>query len=694
MSFKHIIKPFLAVAAASALILVSCTETDDINDAVGYLSCPILDVDLTVDNLVGTKAVALPDVPDPNLSEIKFVIKQDDKVIETVDEPWTEPKVMRVGQYKIEAIVGQKNAFGAPYYSSGEVPVEITALNKSTLEMTLSVANSLVYIELSPDLAKHFTYMSSTLNDYPALCNEWIYVPSGVAMTLHLTGNSSANVATTLDFPLGQSEARKAYHVVCDLKTEGFPAISLPDQQAGAWATRLYINPATVSGNISEANKAKMVYEVSASEDDWSNPSVAEKIEGDYYVVKGLKNDSQYYVRASIGQLTSNIVGPITVNDNLPGTTVTLAHNNASDPNVVLSCTNSTLDLNLTGILKTLYDANLLNVSAELKRGNDIVRTSSSSAGVMDGEVSTWPYLPQGTDAYSLTVSHKLSTESSYVTSSAINGFDSPAPEFIVKLGKSYSSYDYGVGNPDNGISKDAVFANKLTGEKSETIFDVGITSWGISEELISNTKYSYIRTVEFKLDGVDKTAPAVGSTTTFTNLSWDSHVISAKTTFDGFTSSDSRTHYITGLPYSHDFHATQTIPGNWIAKNIKWESTSQTTKLVICYNGSDGYLISPKFNFTGTVEYNVEAQYYSTWGSTIKLYVGATSTNNSTASTYDSYDIDSNNKLGENHISCSKTLNISSTGYPYVSIYHNKHNSSASPWDYLCVYEFHLKYK
>ena len=87
--FNNIIK------AAAILVLsgfVSCVEMEDPQaGAVGYLAVPSLDVDVTVDNLVLTKAApALPSVQTPDEEDVTFIVREQGSDADLLGgKPWT-----------------------------------------------------------------------------------------------------------------------------------------------------------------------------------------------------------------------------------------------------------------------------------------------------------------------------------------------------------------------------------------------------------------------------------------------------------------------------------------------------------------------------------------------------------------------------------------------------------------------------
>ncbi len=637
----NIFKPFL-VLALSALAFASCMQQvdEEMVSATGYLSAPALDVDVTVEDLMGTKAVEGFTVDQPNVADFRYVVKDKDGAVKYDATGLWESLMLPVGKYSVEAFHGT-NGFGAPYFY-GKTPSDavIAAGRQNTPNLTAQVNNAVVRVRVDSDFAKHFTLSSVELTSDGVTKTltaveiaDWYFVPSGAELTIKLIGESNAGVYKEFTHVITPS-AKSANDIVCRQDGNNMPSITLPDQSAGAWATRLYITPATFT-NISAANQAKLVYEVIPEGGDWASAKAAEQIEGQYYVVKDLSNGSRYTVRARIGNLTAEQT--VEVKENIPGTTVALVHDNNDDPNVMLSGTNATLNLNLSGVLATLNSKGLLQLSTSLKKSGALVRSSSVAAGVMTGETSSWPYLPQGND-YALTVSHKLSTETDYIPSSEIGGFVSKPPVFGITLGKSYTSYDYGVGNADNGFSKNTDKANKEC--KPESLYDAGV-SWNISSTLMSSDLYKTGRFVNVFLTqgGTPKTTytPTSFSTSTsyavgeITDLEWKQYEVSAEVSFDNVkNTTETRTHHITGLPYN------ATPPKD--TGTYYWTKTGGTTAVKFLDNRASlststgkPSIYSPAFNIPVAVSVGVKvtsvAVIYGNWSykNTYLVNIGST---------------------------------------------------------------------
>ncbi len=568
---------FIAVALAAASAFASCVQMEDPqDDAVGYLCFPGVEVDVAVEDILQTKALNV-DVPRPNESAIEYVITDNNGEPTEKTGPW-EPMKMPVGSYSISAASGT-NGFGAPYFT-GSYSGTIAALAQETPELKMVLSNSLVNLSVASALDGHFNLESVKLESEAveepvtfaaASIPEWYFVPAGAVLKITFSGSSSTGSDAAFVHSFTPS-AKVAYKVICGKSENNLPTITLPDQQSGAWATRLYIDPATVSGSISDDNRAKLVYEVIPEGGDWSGAVAAEQISGDYYVVKGLTNGAGYKVRARIGNLVSDVKS-VTVMENLEGVGVESEHYEDAGGN--LAGTNSTLSVSLPGIIGTLNAAGLLELTGySLSNGTSEVRTATAPGLMIQS--SGWPYLPQGSN-YILTIHHKLSNESATV-SSTNTGFTSPSPKSFMSISlTSYSSYDkYLENNKDAANAMDAF-----------TIKTLGAT-WTVSSDLMNNSNYR--KSFAYNNNGQssdvysgntcslgDKTGLAVGT----------QYNVSASLTFDGETVSASKTHYITGLPFIGDLSNTN--------KESNWDELAERNSVIGWGNSS----VSLRPNYT-----------------------------------------------------------------------------------------------
>lgn len=607
---------------ATMLLDASCTQQDEYTSAVGYLYAPTLDMNLTVEDLQETRAdgetVTLPNVP-TDASGVTFVVKDKDGTKKYNDVGlWTKPLVLPVGSYTITATYGT-NTFGAPHFvgsASGTIEA-LKQVKPSPIQMTLG--NALVRVQLDTELKKHFTPKTLSFSQgtekasYEYKEDQWYYIPSSndEKISLSLSGTNEAEVDATFNYDITTPAAKTAYAITCNQNTSNWPTITLEGQQDGAWAGRLYVNPATVE-NVSDANKTTIYYEVSTSEADWTNAIRSEHVEGDHHVVNELTNGASYYVRARIGNIFSNIVGPFTVKERLTtNSEVNIAHTYSDN---VLTGSSATLDLGFDALpddnfLKKIYKDGILKVSTSLTKDGKEVRTSSTPSGTMGH--SGWPYIPQGN--YVLTINHSLkpNTKESTTATSTLSGFNSPAPTlFTTKFGASYTSYDKGVGNDDYGISKDVNFANNNC--NSETIYGVSVS--GVSADLMNNTNYTGSSVTIGLYYNDSGTASKtynkleVGEINGLTD--WGKYTLKAAITFDGETKeATNKTHHITGLPYTA---APPTNSGThpWTSNNdaVGAEIEFNADNVKMTTSSTPPYIVSPTFYIPADIDVSMSS--------------------------------------------------------------------------------------
>ena len=565
-NFNNIFR-IAAAATASVALLVSCAGLEqDQNDAVGYLAAPALDVDLTVDDLLLTKALDF-DVEEPALSDVHFIVKDKNGTVRyDEDGLWSEPIVLPVGDYSIEASYGA-NGFGAPYFK-GSSSGSVAQLAQETPELTLELSNSLVRVTVDPSLEGHFIPGSEvSFNDgaHVAGYGEWTYVPSGSDLALTLAGTSATGIPTDFIHNLPAPSAKVAYDVVCGKSETNWPSISWTSTPLadGAFEDGLYFK-AAVPSNMSDANAAAMKYQIKGGDyADWTEVDASD-VHG-YKYISGLENGKTYYLRACVGNIMSPELdfSPVSFESCLAAD-ASAVHNNAGNPAVLLSGTtvSASVNVNLPSIVKGFS-----NVTASVKFVNSDgedraepasvgVNTAKSALNNIDG----WPYIPQG--KYTLRTDAVCSLDGNNITARISTTVTVPEPEFSLAL-SSYTSYDKYAAS--NNITKNINEANSCV---AETLYKAG-GQWGISVDLMKNPNYA--KTLVIDIDGNDD---RTYNLTSFDynyyyedigTLSWGSHDLSVSFMFDGKEVSKNQTHQITGLPYDVDF--TQTAD-EWTLSN------------------------------------------------------------------------------------------------------------------------------
>lgn len=556
---KYTVTRTLSLIASLAIAFTSCVQLGEEQDAAyGYLTISGLDLDVQVEQLVPTKAgESTMDISDligenrPELSEVTVTPEQPQEG-EPAFYTWTindGDLRLPAGKYTLSATSGS-NDFGTPYFvGSGEVTVSALATAEGTVTFTLG--NSVMKVTMAEGFNDHFepegdtpVTISGSSGNIAAAMDTYVFVPSGVQLSVKIDGKSSAGVEKDFTVTL-TPKANTAYNITLSATGITLPSITLPEQQDGAWGGRLYVNPVTSVDGISSENLSKIVYKVYSDE---KCTSLVGSSSQEVLVIDGLVNNTKYYVRAEVGNLLSDIKEITIVSP-----TVTTSHYNDDSGN--LAGTTATLDLKLNDFLTAKIDVGDIT----LVKDDKTMRTAPASGQTTMTVANNYPYLPQGTD-YVLNVKHRLKTESEYKLSS-MTDIEVGAPEFSVSVsGKtSYSYY----------TSQGAAVANT---KNAETIHDVS-SNITIADNILGNSNYSK-PTVTYEVD--DKTVSGTYSASKthyqgeISGLSWNSHTLRAKVTFDGKESEGECTCVITGLPYTA---APPTNSGNhpWAGSANSW---------------------------------------------------------------------------------------------------------------------------
>lgn len=218
--------------------------------------------------------------------------------------------------YTVRAFYGnaETEISNLPYYY-GETSVKVKANETTfTAPITATLQYAMVNADIS-DISSHFTstpkvYVTSSSSKVELASASWIYLKPNQNYTLSLEGTNQAGIAVSPTLKTWTPVERTAYAINV---TPDLPIITLPDQQAGAWAKRLYIIPATAT-NVSESAKATIIYEV--SNDNWNTIKTATDDGNGNLLVTGLNPNSLYNVRARIGIVSSNEITITTENAN------------------------------------------------------------------------------------------------------------------------------------------------------------------------------------------------------------------------------------------------------------------------------------------------------------------------------------------------------------------------------------------
>ena len=325
----------------------------------------------------------------------------------------------------------------------------------------------------------------------------------------------------------------------------------------------------------------------------------------------------------------------------------------------VLTGTKVTVNLNIP--TATQKYVTKLNLSVKNSAKEEVRTLSKDGLSATETLVAdtTWPYLPQG----KYTVSGSYTMADGTVKTISDVEFTSPEPTFKVTSG-AYSSYT----KYKNG---DAGAANKCTADK---IYAITTASVSIADAILNNSNYSSIKgEYTYKLDGKAIDSAEVEG------QSWGAHTVTAYYKFDNVTKEGSSDCHVTGLPRSFDFFDNESgaSGSGWSLNNVTWDTGTSGYKCSIFSNGTNGNMISPKFNLPGDVniECSVEAQYYvaltTASSHTAALRVGITNSQTKVADSYTTHTVNGDNSTGKDFSTYDTSLTIT-TSNPYVSLHHN----------------------
>lgn len=663
MRFNNM-KMLAAAVMASACAFVSCVEMEQQESAVGYLDAPSLEVDVAIEDMTQTKA---PDIviSAPSPSEIHYVVKdKDGNVKYDEDGLWTEPLVLPVGAYTVDATYGS-NGFGAAYFT-GTVSGTIAPLDKDMPALTLSLANSLLCIEVDPEFASHFDVGSSKAvlksgsSSADVSYGEWIYVPSGADLEVTMSG-TTAGKPVSLTHTLSNPSPKAAYNMICRKDSDNWPKITMNEIDASnAWASRAYVTNGAKFSNISEANQKAVVYEaIPTSSSDWSAPVTAVNENGSI-VFKGLTTDVTYQARAKVGNIVSDNVVEFT--PSVDGLSVSAAHTYTSNE---LDGTDVQTTFSKSDLVKNAISSWTVNIC----KSDGTVLRSERSIGNSDGSALTgtadWPYLPVGD--YKVTLSATMADGEVVIVPDALD-FSVAAPTFTVTAsGK--TTYDY-------AQARDLNSANAVSGSRtanasvpSQSLFEIG-SSVSIASNLMDNTNYSktvyyaaykdnvvVVATDGYVDYGTSNTHSLGDVHDTFSD--WRSYLLSAKVNFAGTEYEGTRDFHITGLPYTaappknSGNHPWTEDQRGWGVVYFEWNDTEFVTWNT-SGSGKTNIIGSPSFHVPSDISVGItlyaHGRYVSTWPGyeydvRTKVHAGGNSvefTADGSDNDYDKHDISS----------------------------------------------------
>lgn len=431
-------------------------------------------------------------------------------------------------------------------------------------------------------------------------------------------------------------------NLTCTMSDEGSKSISMTGSYAAGSTFWFVLAPVTLDGLSVNVETAKGVYSMSSD-------NQFEMTAGNYRNLGTLELKKLQVTSASATHTYSNGI--------LTGTEVSV---------------NLGID-ELTASYITALNLQIKNAEGSILR--TLTLDSTAESVVMPAEGS-WPYLPKGD--YTVSGAYTLSG----VTEKAIEDITfsvTESPVFEITATTPYTSYD-------KYLAGDAAGANSLDGS---TIYNVGATV-SVSDAILNNANYP-------SLSITDNDAQV--SAGNLTGRSWGKHTIKASYTLDGVTASSEASVDVTGLPYSHTFYDNEdSTNSTWTCKSIQYT----ISKCAIFYDGTYGYMFSPKFNIPSAgakISYTIGARFYmpkafNASKETCELYVGATS-NNTTPTTTNKHTFNGSNSTNSSYDSCAGNLDLSA-GTPYVSLDSNDKNYSTTinvP-EYLWLHNISIKYR
>lgn len=581
---KNIAAKALTLICATALTLSSCVQLGEEQDgAYGYLTITGFDVNVQVEQLVPTKGANLPNISEPNESDIVYkVTDKNGKVYQSNDNSWVSPLRIPVGSYTLEAWSGSNEKFGSPYFYGKTENASIN-IGNNTGNVTLYVANSLVAVSLGEDLEGHFAAnegkcvkLSVSDNSYvEATLGEYVFVPSGKELNVTVSG-------TPKDFKSKLTADPKTAHNVI------ISAHGILSSAQMSWGDKIVITDPVklMEGTVMDNIKYQAI---PSDSNDWTESRPSSKSEDGIHVINGLDKEKTYKVRAVLPNNTySNEVEVISISAKAEhSTTDGLLDGTDIITNVVfptsLNNSNPTISYELT-------DNSSKGVGRTFNENPDV------SVADSDGSTSdaNWPYLPKD---YSYNLKATIIVNGKQISS--MTTIEVPAPEFEVTSG-AYTSYSLYLGG-------NATEANKCG---ADTIYNLQSVTPKIAQALLGNPKYNKSQSV--KVNG--------GSPITSDKISvqeWKEYIVAASYTFAGTTCSTDHKVHITGLPYTVSFQ-NNTSPNGWSFSN-KSSGGSGTSRIIL--KEGTAYALSPIFHVPNDLEVSAILNCYAYGGSVYKPY-------------------------------------------------------------------------
>ena len=197
---RHILILLGLTSALSSCVQFSAQE------GMAQLYPPVFEVDATVEDLAQTKAEPakpVPVAPTYPYPEVHFTVKDKDgnKVYDKLGV-WDTPLKLPIGAYSIEAYSGS-NTFGSAYFTGGASGT-VAAGQEETPTISMALKNAYLAVGLTETLAPHFTATGNSIRISTASASidtgldTYVFVPSGEALSITISGTSSTGVAKTI----------------------------------------------------------------------------------------------------------------------------------------------------------------------------------------------------------------------------------------------------------------------------------------------------------------------------------------------------------------------------------------------------------------------------------------------------------------------------------------------------------------
>lgn len=297
--FRHI----ALLCSLLPLFLTACQEEGQMSKGKGRLI--LGDVEISIE--AETRAFSLPELDKSNI--IIDIIDPLGDIIETGNlDHYKNGVELFAATYTVKAHYGTRLQMSTTPYYEGTASIVLTENETENVSVTVSLANAIIIPNIPQDLISHYNtaptfYVAYNEEEISVANEEALYVlPGDTPYILSLKGQNKANVDIVKNIGSLNVEAKMVYNINCNTT---LPTLTLPEQQNGAWAKRLYITPAIAKDskdNIIPTPQG-IIYEIiSASTSDWSTAtSIQSNDNQDEIIITKLTENTKYKIRARLG---------------------------------------------------------------------------------------------------------------------------------------------------------------------------------------------------------------------------------------------------------------------------------------------------------------------------------------------------------------------------------------------------------